>query len=253
MTRAALSFGNATEMSPPLLLVHGAFHTGECWNALQSHLREHGQRARALTLSGHSGNSMNPWLVSMATYGTDVIAAAEALGEPCIVLGHSMAGMVISEATERRPDLFVGLIYLSAMVPRFGRSSMKTLPPVSSGMRSAATFSLLKGTATISPELARRHFYNRCTGQVQDAACELLCPQPLRASMGTIQTSAERLGTVTKHYIECIYDETLPLESQRAMQRNMPFQTVQSIDSDHSPFLCMPAVLADVIERITSR
>jgi hypothetical protein len=36
------------------------------------------------------------------------------------------------------------------------------------------------------------------------------------------------------------------------MQSHMPFETALTIDSDHSPFLCRPAELADLIERLAA-
>jgi pimeloyl-ACP methyl ester carboxylesterase len=236
-------------MKRSILLVHGSFHTAECWELLLPHLAAQGFDVRTITLSGHRGNPKPPWRVSMASYGADVIAAAQAIGAPCLLLGHSMGGMVISDAAERRPDLFAAMVYLSAYVPKFGKSSMLNLEPVTPAMRTAAKVSWLKGTANIDPEITRQVFYNRCTAAVQDRAIALLCPQPMRASMGSVKASAERLGSVPKHYIECLDDAALPLGSQRGMQGHMKFETVQAIDSDHSPFLCKPAELADLISR----
>ena len=63
---------------------------------------------------------------------------------------------------------------------------------------------------------------------------------------------AQRLGQVPKHYIECMYDAAIPLESQRAMQSHMAFRSVHTMDSDHSPFLSAPSALAEVVAKIAS-
>jgi len=235
-----------------ILLVHGAFHSGDCWERLIPKLAELSFEARAVTLSGHRGNPKWPWWVTMKTYGSDVIAAAEAIGQPCLLLGHSMGGMVISEAAQRRRDLFTGLIYLTAFVPKFGKSSPPGLAPVSPLMRSASEASL-GGTMTVSADVAKRVFYNRCAREAQNRAVELLCPQPIRAAMGSIETTADGLGLVQKHYIECTDDEALPIASQRAMQANMPFDSVETLDSDHSPFFSQPNALASAISRAAGR
>ncbi len=237
-------------MTIAILLVHGSFHTGECWEKLIPQLGLRGHSASAVTLSGHRGNPKWPWLVSMETYGSDVIAAAEALGRKCILVGHSMGGMVISEAVERRPDLFESMIYISAFVPRFGKCSLLKLEPVSPALRQGTKLSILNGTAMISPDIARQVFCNQCDPAVRERAVALLCPQPMRASMGAVMSSETGLGSVRKHYIECLDDEALPLKSQRAMQLHMSFESVVSINSDHSPFLCKPAALAELIAQI---
>lgn len=232
-----------------VLLVHGAFHTGDCWENLAPELLQRGLNPKPITLSGHRGNSKLPSLVGMGTYGSDIIAAAEAIGEPCILLGHSLGGMAISEAAERRPDLFDRLIYLSAFVPKLGKCSLRDLPPTTATMRSSVKPSL-NGTATMPPEIANVVFYNRCTPAIQQKATQLLCPQPVRAATDSVTATQEGLGSVSKYYIECTDDNALPIASQREMQANMPLDSVQSIDSDHSPFLSQPAVLAALIQHI---
>lgn len=240
-------------MTLPVLLVHGSFHTGACWEALLPHLAERGLAARTVTLSGHRGNPKSSWLVSMATYGTDVIEAAEALGTPCLLLGHSMGGVVISEAAQRRPDLFARMIYLCAFVPKVGRSSsLLTLGPASRALWMGMRPSLFSGVLTIAPKSARHVFYNRCEPNAQDRAIGLLSPQPMRACTSSVRATATGLGSVPKHYIECLDDNALPLSSQRAMQAHMPFENVRSLDSDHSPFICKPAQLAELIEQIAT-
>lgn len=49
---------------------------------------------------------------------------------------------------------------------------------------------------------------------------------------------------------ECTDDAALPIASQRAMQTHMSFRSVQTLDTDHSPFLSTPAELADLIRKI---
>lgn len=81
------------------------------------------------TLRGQRGNPRQPLLVSLKSYTDDIIYAAETLPAPCILLGHSLAGFAISAAAERRPDLFSMLIYLTAAVPKLGRSTLRDATP----------------------------------------------------------------------------------------------------------------------------
>jgi pimeloyl-ACP methyl ester carboxylesterase len=237
-------------MAQPILLVHGAFHTGECWSMLEPLLEARGFEVHVVTLGGHRGNPRPATEVNMQTYGDDVIASAEAIGRPCMLLGHSMGGMVISTAAERRPELFSSLVYLAAFAPGYGEKATSDLPPVSAAMMATPPQMLETGAIVYAEEAARRVFYNRCAPEVQDFAVARLSPQPIGGGMGRILTSEARLGTVPKHYIECTDDAALPITSQRTMQSYMSFRTIQTLDADHSPFLSAPAELADAILRI---
>ena len=108
-----------------IILVHGAFHTGECWCLLAPVLEARGFGVSTPTLRGQPGNPRNPLLVSWNTYAEDIIQCAEQKASPSVLLGHSLAGFAISVAAERRPDLLGRLIYLAAAVPKLGRSSVR--------------------------------------------------------------------------------------------------------------------------------
>jgi hypothetical protein len=50
--------------------------------------------------------------------------------------------------------------------------------------------------------------------------------------------------------IACRYDRVMPLHDQLVRGSNLNFETVRTLDSDHSPFLFQPAILADAIQRL---
>lgn len=236
-----------------IVLVHGSFHTSECWNTLVPELVKQGFVVHNLTLGGHRGTERKPSEASLQSYGDDVITAAEKIGRPAILMGHSLGGLAISEAAERRSDLFPALIYLTALVPRFGKISTTDLALISAAMQEATVAGLEKardGAVPFPPDAARNVFYNECSAEIQDYAVSCLSYQPLDAMIGTIETSVAKLGQVPKFYIECTRDNAIPIENQRVMVENMPFVAVYSLNSDHSPFLSMPSELAAVILEI---
>jgi pimeloyl-ACP methyl ester carboxylesterase len=236
-----------------IILVHGSFHTSECWKMFVPELAKHGFVVHNLTLGGHRGTERKPSDASLQSYGDDVIAVAEKIGRPAILMGHSLGGLAISEAAERRSDLFPALIYLTAIVPRFGKISTTELAPVSQAMQDAAVAGLEKmqdGAVPFPTEAARDVFYNACSPDIQDYALSCLSYQPIDAMMGAIETSMAKLGKIPKFYIECTRDNAMPIENQRALVENMPFGAVYSLNSDHSPFLSMPSELAAVVLEI---
>lgn len=235
------------DVSKNILLVHGAFHDERCWQKLQTHLANKEFRAHALTLRGHGATSFNPYRVSMSTYAQDVCNKIQSIGESCVVVGHSMGGVVISAAAEIRPDLFKSMVYLAAMVPQKKSSLMALHKQFPNEVLAKATRPSIKGSAAVERSLAKSIFYGKCSEQEQDEAVALLCAQPIRPSFSSVRWSDARLGSVPKFYIECTEDQALFIDDQRAMQSHMKFARVETLDSDHSPFWMMPARLADVI------
>ena len=58
----------------------------------------------------------------MEAYGSFVAESANGAGESLVLVGHSMAGAVISCAAERVPQVIRRLIYLTAYISRSGES-----------------------------------------------------------------------------------------------------------------------------------
>lgn len=240
-------------MSTPIILVHGAFHTGACWDLLVPHLTERGFDPVAITLGGHGQGGRPASQASLQTYAGDIIATAERIGHPSLLLGHSLGGMGISQAGELRPELFSALIYLTAFAPPFGSTATTDLPYVTPAMAEGVQLGMKDasdGAVPYPDDNARTVFYSGCGSDVQDYALARTCAQPLGAMFGSVDTSAGRLGRVTRHYIECTRDNALSIEGQRAMQANMEFRSVASLASDHSPFYSMPTNLAETIRAI---
>lgn len=231
----------------PIILVHGSFHTAECWYLLTPILQQRGFAVHSPTLPGQRGNPRHPLLVSFKTYADAIIALAESIGEPVVLLGHSLAGFPISVAAERRPELFSHLIYVAAAIPAFGRATVMGSTP----NEPRPAIPMKAGLTTSFPaELAGEFFYNCCPAHVQAHAASLLSPQPLRPLLGAIKTSRARLGTVPKHFVECLHDKVTSIDGQRAKQGNLNFLSIETLDADHSPFLSAPVALADAIDRM---
>jgi pimeloyl-ACP methyl ester carboxylesterase len=97
-----------------IVLVHGAFADGSSWSKVIPLLQAKGYNVVAV---------QNP-LTSLAA---DVAATNRAIARthgPLILVGHSWAGMVISEAGNN-PKV-AGLVYISALVPKSGQSAADT-------------------------------------------------------------------------------------------------------------------------------
>lgn len=118
--------GDGTPGSPPLLLIHGGGATGACWRATPDGrlgwADQLAQRGHACWITdwpgtGRSGNRNGLEI----EYG-DVVAGYRALlrdviGEPVIVVCHSMGGAVTWQLVEHESDLVAGVLAVAAAYP----------------------------------------------------------------------------------------------------------------------------------------
>ncbi|WP_435869778.1 alpha/beta fold hydrolase [Amycolatopsis methanolica] len=112
------------------LLVHGAWHTGECWTRVTPLLEAAGHRVLAPTLTGDGDKAhLAGPEVGLDTHVADVagLIREEDLAD-VVLVGHSYAGLVISSVANERPDRIARLVYLDAMVPEDGESAADVLP-----------------------------------------------------------------------------------------------------------------------------
>jgi pimeloyl-ACP methyl ester carboxylesterase len=101
-----------TEQNPTIVLVHGAFAESASWNGVIERLQ-----ARSLDVVA-VGNPLRS-LTGDAAYVRDVIAG---IGKPVVLVGHSYAGMVITEAASGN-DAVTALVYVCAFAPDHGESA----------------------------------------------------------------------------------------------------------------------------------
>ncbi|MFC9051180.1 alpha/beta fold hydrolase [Streptomyces anthocyanicus] len=112
------------------LLIHGAWHSGRCWERVVPLLEAAGHRVFAPSLTGYGDKAhlLGPE-VGLDTHVDDVVGliAGENLSD-VVLVGHSYAGLVISSAAHRIPERIAHLVYLDAMVPEDGESAADVHP-----------------------------------------------------------------------------------------------------------------------------
>ena len=105
------------------ILVHGAWHGAWCWYKVVPLLEARGHKVVAPDLPGHGKDTTKPEQVTLADYVNKVVSVANDQNGPVILVGHSMAGVVISQAAEvLGANKISALIYLDAFLPANGES-----------------------------------------------------------------------------------------------------------------------------------
>lgn len=229
------------------VLIHGAMHGGWCWERVVPLLERAGHVVIAPDLPGLGADRTPASAVTLAGWTEFVVDILQRLPGETVLAGHSLGGMVISQAAESAPERIATLVYVTALLPAHGRAALdltrgEDLPdqPARLEIRPASD----GVTITSNPEHVRAFLYNETEREWADRALSRLVPQPLAVLRTPAALSAARFGGVPRAYIECLRDRVLPIALQRRMQAVTPCQTVRQIDTDHSPFYAAPDVLA---------
>ena len=268
-----------------VILVHGFWHGSWCWSLVAEQLTRRGVQSVAVDMDGHGLKSQSPrsrWArpFDPAAFaaepspvtGVTASSAAETLvgqltaiggGEACVVVAHSMGGVVATAAAELAPELFAHLVYVTAFAPVSGLpagayiASPENDGSMVPGLLSAdpAVIGALRidtGDRGRHPAI-REAFYGDVDEDTATAAIALLGPDaPAGVPAQSFPVTRGRYGAIPHTYVTCAKDNTIPIPLQRrfiteinAISRTPT--TVVELDRSHSPFLSRPAPLAAAI------
>ena len=227
------------------VLIHGAWHGGWCWNKVAPLLDAAGHTVVTPDLPGLGDDPTAPADVTMDVYSEHVCKVLDAQTEPSILLGHSMGGMPISQAAERRPDGVKVLVYLTATLLKNGQSAFDV---VADDQESQVLPNIIPSadeiTGTVRDEAVKEVFYADCSDADVERAKSLFKPQAMGVMSEPMTLSDENFGRVPRVFIECLQDRALTPALQKKMYDASPCRSVISMDASHSPFFSMPEQLA---------
>jgi pimeloyl-ACP methyl ester carboxylesterase len=239
------------------VLIHGAFHTGACFDLVAEQLRARGHAVSAPTLPGMGGGEAALRAASLEGWARFTLDACHALraenGGPVVLAGHSRGGSVISLAAEIDPSAADHLAYICAVLTPAGeeRAKLPGLMPAQPGIQAASSMVENGAGIVMDGKAAMPYFAQLCPPELRDDAASHLVAEPLGPLSTPAEVTAQRWGAVPRTYIECLQDRTMPIANQRGMLALSPGTQVVTLDSDHSPFYCMPEKLADALEALS--
>ena len=115
----------------PFLLVHGGTSTGSIWDRVVPFLEEAGHSVYTPDLKGMGSriSELSPD-ISLDDYIEDVCHIIKKYDlHNLILVGHSVAGLIITAATSQMPERISKLVYLDALLPEVGKTAFNLLNP----------------------------------------------------------------------------------------------------------------------------
>jgi pimeloyl-ACP methyl ester carboxylesterase len=238
-----------------IVLVHGAFGRAACWDRVAPGLRAAGHTVQAIDLPGQGDDPTPVEQVTLDRYAERVCEAL-AEGPPAVLVGHSMGGMVITQAAARSPRQIRSLIYVAAFLPADGQSLLDlTAYPEAADDQVQANLVIDEDQpiATMPATAAREALFGCCDDEQAAWGVAQLGGQPVvpfgqPVSLGDPPAAA--FVALERAYITCLRDRAIPPAMQRRMFEQAGCDPVIEIDTDHSLWISRTDELVAAVDRL---
>ncbi|GAA3829607.1 alpha/beta fold hydrolase [Amycolatopsis tucumanensis] len=235
------------------LLVHGAWHTGECWTRVTPLLEAAGHRVLAPTLTGYGDTvHLAGPEVGLDTHVADVtgLIRAEDLTD-VVLVGHSYAGLVISSVANELPDRVARLVYLDAMVPEDGESAADVLP-VTQGLIDLALASESGWRVPPMPELPPPAGLFGVTDPDDIAWLRtMLSDQPVRCLQQPVRLDNPATRAIPRTHIHCtVKPEGFARRPVPAVQPNGTPAEIWELPTGHDCMITTPVELSELLLKL---
>jgi pimeloyl-ACP methyl ester carboxylesterase len=226
-----------------IALVHGSYHGAWCWDFLTPELERLGHRVVTMDLP------ISDPALGAAEYASAIDEALDPDSEP-ILVGHSMAGLVIPLVAARRP--IRRLVFLAAFLAAPGRSAsdQRATEPIDGRVAptTAEWTDLGNDVWMVGPNTATEIFFHDAPPAVARWATKRLRPQAYRVL--TEITPLAAWPDVESRSIVCRDDRAINPEWVRAAARDRLGVEAIELGGGHSPFMTRPSELAQVLDAL---
>jgi pimeloyl-ACP methyl ester carboxylesterase len=206
------------------------------------------------------GSGEDPTPVADVTLDAYAERVCEALasGPPAVLVGHSMGGVVVTEAAARTPEQVETLVYVAAFAPADGQSllDLTSLPEGAADQVQANI--VVDGDPPVAtmPETAARVVIYGCSSD--DAAARAVArrrPQPVVPFTQPVQVpddTRSEFERLPRAYVRCLQDLAIPPALQQRMSAAAGCDPVIELDTDHTPMLSRTKELVGILDRIAT-
>jgi pimeloyl-ACP methyl ester carboxylesterase len=238
------------------LLIHGAMGGAWCWDRVIPGLEASGHSATAIDLPGQGADTTPLPEITLYRYADKVADTLDAMEGPVVLTGHSMGGMVITQAGAQRPDKLAGLAYVAAFLPQPGESLIQiTQMPEAAGDSVQANI-VVEGDPPVSrmpAEAAPEALYHCCTPDQVEWALPQRGSQPVIPFTNPFtppEGSTASFDALPRGYVTCLQDRAIKPAAQKVMYTRAGCDPVIEIDTDHSPWLSRTDELVAALDRV---
>jgi pimeloyl-ACP methyl ester carboxylesterase len=214
------------------VLVHGGFHTSQCWAPLVPLLDG---PVIAVDLPGRGSHPADVDTVTLDDCVQAVLDDADAAGfDRFALVGHSLAGLTITEAAYRHPRRVTQLVYIGALVPPPGESASTLM--TGADLDAMPLLPEEQARALFGNDLSEDQWREHFAGLVPDAV-----------GIMNARLSGYPAG-IPITYVNMTEDVPVPPALADQMAANLgPGVTRRTIDAGHTVMVSRPQRLAEIL------
>ncbi|KAF3402951.1 hypothetical protein DPV78_003639 [Talaromyces pinophilus] len=255
----------ASPTKPTILLVHGAFHGPECFDALISPLEAAGYTSikNDLKLPSTELNSSSSLQQDIDILRTTVLQILDgvdgATGSDCVVVMHSYSAVPAAEALRglsrsERGDITTAvlkMVYLSCNIPKVGDSHLSQMTKWMEEIGLSADLPVEASDDGVMKFTGDAEVFYNGLPEDQQATLKASLSTSSAATFTTPLKGSMAYEKIPGWYLISKKDNILPEAFQKvciSVVGDM-MENVEEVDAGHSSFLVKPEIVADFIVR----
>ncbi|MGC4041874.1 MAG: alpha/beta fold hydrolase [Flavobacterium sp.] len=241
---------NSTENNT-YVLVHGAWQAPYVWDEVRNDLIKKGKKVVVVELPGHGSDKTLTHTLNLDIYSNKVIEAVSKVDGKVILVGHSMAGMVISNAAEKIPAKISKLVYIGAFLPKDGQALTDL---AYSDPDSKLGPNLVPSADQLTLDVKQQELVDLFIKDGSQADKDLVQKnyraEPAIPFTNKVTLTKSNFGSVEKIYVKTLQDLVISPGLQDRMIADAGIKTVYSLNTGHSPFLSRPQEVSRLLLKI---
>lgn len=190
-------------------------------------------------LACHGADETHPNTVSLQSYVEAVTKAVLNYPEKVILVGHSMAGIVVSQVAENLPHRIQRLVYISAYLPQDGEdllslSKQDSESLIGFNLEFAPDYSV----ASIKKEVLAEAICADASEDFKTMLVQYHKAEPTKPLSEAVHLTDAKFGLVEKWYIHSTNDKAVGYKLQEQMvQANGKIARTFLLATSHLPFV----------------
>ena len=235
---------------PTYVLVHGAWADESAWGFVRNQLAVNANVV-VVNLPAHGADNTYGVGVGLDKYVKTVTEAINQQGGKVTLVGHSMAGQIISQVAENMPNKIEKLVYVAAYLPKNGENVTGiTNKFLNNKPIEAFEFNKDYSLVSIKKDALPTVVCADCPQYMKDVLVKYHRAEPTKA-MNDNAVLTSKFAAVPKYYISTKNDYAVPYALQQQMVKdNGTIRKVFEMATSHLPFVVQPTEFLAILTSI---
>lgn len=235
---------------PTYVLVHGAWADESAWGFVRNELARKANVV-VVNLPAHGSDATDGAGKGLSDYVKTVSEAVSKQPGKVILVGHSMAGQIISQVAENMPGKIDKLVYVAAYLPRNGETvSGITNKFLNNKPIEAFEFNKDYSLVSIKKEAIPAVVCADCPDYIKEVLVKYHRAEPVKG-LNDKAVLGKNFAAVPKYYISTTKDAAVPYALQQQMIKdNGTVKKVFEMNTSHLPFVVQPAEFIQLLTGI---